>query len=331
MLDAATDPDLLADSCAFRHRLFSTMGEVMFRRSATDNVPAMAMQFGEREALVPLYSLQREFSIADDSDDGRMLAKVAQALDFVSMVRIGDRLPPEVLTGDASWEPDPIYLQIAAARLRMQLVNWLNDSTGGSRIELTAENLSQVADDPAIRQKVQAAIVRAAETLGLDGPERIVEMIAELAAELAYIEALRDRLLRRVRALSARVERPDCGARGDTLAQVGRLTAIALRQLTERFDELDAQTSDVMTALREADCQRTFIRSNRDWLYRSQRGWDPLLSEWDTIGQASDERMAGLLRRTYQFLAPRFMPVTEWLTANRPRRVGPKQPTRMVW
>ena len=66
----------------------------------------MVVKLGERDAAIPLRSLQREFGIPDDSDDGRMLGLIAQSLDFVTGVQIGDALPTEVLTGQASWEPD---------------------------------------------------------------------------------------------------------------------------------------------------------------------------------------------------------------------------------
>ena len=89
-----------------------------------------------------------------------------------------------------------------------------------------------------------------------------------------------------------------CGAssawRGDgshleTLTQVRRLTGTALQQISLRFDELDAQTGEVTAALRNADSLRTFIRSNRDWLYRAQRAWQPLQAEWDVAGIGFDE------------------------------------------
>ena len=75
-----------------------------------------------------------------------------------------------------------------------------------------------------------------------------------------------------------------------------------------------------MAALRNADSQRTFIRSNRDWLYRTQRAWQSLLAEWDVAGIGFDEGILQLLNRSYQFLAPRFMPVTEWASRTRPAK-----------
>ena len=81
---------------------------------------------------------------------------------------------------------------------------------------------------------------------------------------------LRDRLLCRVKGMLEKLNRVAQTYHGDnahleTLTQVRRLTGVALKQIAHRFDELDAQTGEVMSALRNAESQRTFIRSNRDW------------------------------------------------------------------
>jgi hypothetical protein len=296
----------------------------------------MVVKLGDKEAVIPLRSLQREFGIPDDSDDGRMLGLIAQSLDFVAGLHLGDALPAEVLSGQASWQPDALHLRIANARLQWQLVAWLNTGGDADAPQLDADALLQAADDPARRQLVQQAFAKAADTLELPSPEAVVALVEELAQELAFIEALRDRLLHRVRAMADKLNRLAQGFRGDgshleTLTQVRRLTGAALQQIAHRFEELDGQTGEVMAALRNADSQRTFIRSNRDWLYRSQRAWQALLAEWDAAGTGFDEGIMLLLNRSYQFLAPRFMPVTEWqsLTGLGARR---KQAARqMVW
>ena len=325
-----------AGRCNLTHRVFTSFGEPLFRNAETDGTPVMVVKLGEKEAAIPLRSLQREFGIPDESDDGQMLGLIAQSLDFIAGLRIGDALPPEVLNGQASWEPDEVHLQIANARLQWQLVTWLNSGTGGDSPNLDADMLLQVVDDPARKQQVQEAFAKAAETLGLPSREAVIQLAEELAQELAYIEALRDRLLRRVRAMADKLNRMAQAYRGDgshleTLAQVRRLTSAALKQIGHRFDELDAQTGEAMAALRNADSQRTFIRSNRDWLYRTQRAWQSLLTEWDVAGIGFDEGILLLLNRSYQFLAPRYMPVTEWASITRPAARKKDTARRMVW
>ena len=338
-MDATPRPPDPAEptECQLRHRLFLSFGPPVFRRSEVDGAPVMVVQLGEREAAWPLQALQREFGIPEGSGDGRMLARIAELLDFVSVLRPGDRLPSEVLTGEASWEPDPQHLGVAQTRLRSSLLAWLNANGDADHPDLGAGALRAMAKDPKLRQQVHTALARAAAALDLATPAEVVTLLEALGRELAHIEALRDRLLRPVRAMVGKITRMARGWRSDashveTLTQVQRLTAIALRQMLARFEALDAQTADVMVALRHIDSHRAFIRSNRDWLYRSQRAWEPILAQWEPAGSTSDDTTLALLGRTYQFLAPRFMPVTEWISGPRPDQTPPmNRAPQMIW
>jgi hypothetical protein len=302
--------------CALEHRLFSALGDVSFRRSGTDGEPVMVLLLGEREAAITLRSLRREFGIEDETPDAEMLVLVARSLDYVDCIRPGDHLPREILTGEASWEPDAIHRRIASARLELQLVAWLTRQAGEETTEAEHGAVLQLVADPTIRRDVQDALRLAAETLGLPGPEAVVQMLEEMAGELAYIEALRDRLLRPAEAMTARLAgvlragRLEAGHL-EMLTQVQRLSAGALRQVRTRFEELDAQTGEVLSALRNAVSQRAFIRGHRDWLYRSLRLWAPILQAWAAEEEAG-EGLWALIARTYQFLALHFLPVTEW-------------------
>jgi len=310
--------------------MFALLGEPLFRHSETDNIPAMVVMLGDREAVMPLRSLQDEFGIDDTSDDGQMLALIAGALDFVACLRIGDPLPAEVLGGEASWEPDPAHLQLASAKLRLQLVGWLKSGTTAANAEVDPSHLAHLDDNPALRQRVQEAFARAASELGVPDMESVVKLVESLATELAFIEALRARLLNRVSMMFLKIERLASGPRPEgvpmeTLNQVRRLATRALRDISLRFDDMDAQTGEVMSALRNADSQRSFIRSNRDWLYRSLRAWNPILTEWE---ETKDLRQ--LFVHTYRFLAPRFMSVTEWVSMGQPQPEK-KAERHMVW
>ncbi|MCW3475720.1 hypothetical protein [Limobrevibacterium gyesilva] len=328
--------DTAPDRCLLQHHVFMAMGEVTFRRASTDGTPVMVVLLGEREASVPLRALQREFAIDDDSPDGRMLGLIAESLDYVTGLHLGDKLPSEVLTGKASWEPDARHRRLVASRLRLQLVAWLDPQALEAGADAAA--LQRLDEDPAMRQQVQAAFAQAARSLDLPSPEDVVRLVEALADELSYIEALRDGLYRRVQIVAARLERLGRGWRGDmprleTLTQVQRLTAIGLKQIGGRFDEVDAQTGEVLAALRNAESQQAFIRSNRDWLYRCQRAWSPILKEWDFAPTVMDELAWGLIGRTYQFLAPRYMPVTEWQAFNslRQSRAARRANRVMAW
>lgn len=314
----------LPDRCVLTHPVFSTLGEVAFRRSDGDGATVMTVAMGEREAHIPVRSLQREFQIGDETEDGRMLGLVGESLGFVNCLRPGDKLPAEVLGSGASWSPGAHHREIAATRLQRQLVAWLARAGG---------NVDSIGDDARMRAHLQEALGTAARTLNLPGPADVVGLIESLADELSYIEALREQLMQRVEALARKVERlGDNKARDhshkETLVQVQRLSAAARKQLRDRFADVDAQTGEVLSALRNADRQRAFIRTNRDWLYRTARAWAPLLDAWAPAGLVLDDFVWALLSRTYQFLAPRYMPVTEWQSVV--RRVAPKTQI-MTW
>jgi hypothetical protein len=322
-LSAPAEP--LPDHCLLEHQVFTAFGPAMFRRAPTDGVPVMVVPMGGREAMLPLRGLQKEFAIGEDSRDGRMLGLIAESLDFVTSLQIGDRLPAEVLTGEASWEPSQQCRDLVKARLRLQLVAWLNPDAAGAGAAANADALQLLDSDPELRRQVQVAFGRAAQALGVPGAEDVVRLVESLAEELAYIEALRSSLLARVQGLGARLARLGHGLHGDRnrtemLTQVQRLLANAIKQLGGRFEEVDAQTGEILSALRNAEQQRAFIRSNRDWLYRCQRAWESLLKEWDHAGAVPDESIWQLIATTYQFLAPRYMPVTEWQAYNTAQR-----------
>ncbi len=333
--------DLDADRCLLTHQVFTSFGDVTFRRAETDGTPVMVVLLGDREAAVPLRALQREFGIGDESPDGRMLGLIAESLDYVQGLHLGDRLPSEVLTGAASWELGPAHQETARGKLKAHLVAWMAPDLADESLQGAAAGDAMAArrldEDPELRRQIQAAFVRAAAALDLPGPSDVVAKLEELAAELSYVEALRELLLRRVQTMMARVQRvlpsgrSDVGRNG-TLMQVQRLTLIALRQIGQRFAEVDAQTSEVTAALRNIESQQAFIRSNRDSLYRSLRAWDPLLKEWDGAPGPEDDGFWSLLARSYQFLAARYMPVQEWQTARGVRQRGGNPPGRtMSW
>lgn len=329
----------IPERCTFEHKVFSTLGEVAFRRSAADGVAMMSVHLGEREAFIPLNSLRREFAIADDTPDGRMLELIGNSLDFVACLQPGDKLPLEVRTGEASWRPSASHRIVAGDRLRRQFVAGKAPSGEADLDERAtpadAAAMAAVGDELALHQNVLAAAHHAAIELGLAQASDVVALIDDMAQELAYIEALRDRLLMRVEqagrccAALGRGGRINVGLT-ETVRQVVRLISIAYRQLRTRFEDVDAQTGETMNMLRNVESQRRFIRFNRDWLYRSQRAWDPLLTLWDAAPQVIDDATALLFTRTYQFLAPRFMPTTEWPTGTRQKRRAPVS-AGMTW
>jgi hypothetical protein len=307
-------------------------GGAHFRRGQADTGTLMVVMMGEREVSIPLASLRREFGLEAGSDDSAMLDLIEKALDFVSTVQPGDVLPEEVLSGGASWIPDERHRRIAANRLRLQLVAWLR---GVEPALSDTGALLRIDNDPELGKAVQAALDRAACVLGLADAGAVLALMEEMAGELAYIEALREWLFEQVQAMAVKVAGLAHGFKGDvshqeTLTQVRRLTGIALRQFALRFEQIDAQTGEVLATLRNAERQRGFVRGHRDWLFSSWRAWSGILAAWKQAAPKHDNPTWALLNLSYQFLAPRFMPVTEWVSKGRPARQG-REAAQMVW
>ena len=108
--------------CYLAHPGFRMLGEPVFRLSEGARVPSMVVQLESQDAVLPLRSVAREFKLEPQSGDGRMLGLIEQALDFVVLVRLGDKLPSELYGGEASWEPSAQDRQIAASAVRHNLV-----------------------------------------------------------------------------------------------------------------------------------------------------------------------------------------------------------------
>ncbi len=331
-------------SCHLTHPMFAAMGEILFRQSESDKTPVMVVALGDKQAALPLRSLQREFGIGDETPDGRMLGLIAESLDYVHGLRPGDPLPAEVLTGEASWKPADHHTQLARARLRLQLLLWADPNA--EKMATVASIGGQLEDDPDLDRLLRHTVQRVAEFLDLADPNEVVVLVDILSNEMGYIEALREGLQQRLgvmsRCLTMLAQTPrGGGARLDALKQTRQLCFNATEQTARRFAEVDAQTGDIILALRNIDSQKAFIRSNRDTLYRSLRAWEPLLADWMRAGPEVQQGTKSivldeiwqLVRRSYQFLAPRYMSFTEWQSAftGRSSRGGAKPANTMTW
>ncbi len=338
-MPAASPPqppgEAVPNRCTFEHPLFSKLGEVVFRPAEADGVPSLVMPLGRSTAVLPLRSLQAELGIDGASADGQMLARVARSLNFVADLRLGDPFPVEVLDGAASWQPSPPHQQLAASRLKLRLISQLDADASADWGRAGPQTVLLAAAQPGMRLALQAAYIEAAARLGIPDAAATARLVEDAAHELGFIEALRDRLLRRVALLAGRVRRMAAGLAQnlsglELLSRVMRLTDIAVEKIGAHFADVDGQTATVLDALRTLEAWRAAIRQHRDWLHCSLRGWEPILAAWELATPGWSAATWPLLGRTYRFLAPRFMPMQEWQTV-RPKlhdgEVGP----RMVW
>jgi hypothetical protein len=322
--------------CVLRHPMFTQFGDVLFRPAEADATPMMIFSLGGSVAAIPLQSLQQRCGIEAGSPDAMMLSLVVRALDFVAEVRPGDAFPLEVLGGGASWEPSALHQRVAEERLRLQLVGSFSSGTCPNWALEDPQAVQQAAAEPDMDERLQSAAMKAAAVLGLPNATAVARLLATAAHEMGFVEALRDRLLRRAGLLLARVDTlgasvgHNLGAI-ELLSRVRRLAGIAYEKLRARFHALDACTADVVDVLRDVEYWACAVRIHRDWLYSSLRAWEDILTAWESGGNVWSQDTWNLLRRTYRFLAPRFMPVQDWQITHHARRLDAALREPMIW
>jgi hypothetical protein len=323
------------ETVTFDNKVFSRMEGSYFRKSEQEDAPVFVVNLGGEEVTLPFTGLCREFGIEANSHDDKMLHMIAQSLDFVKFLLIGDAIPKEILTGEASWEVSDEHRRIAYQRLSMQLVTWM---TGGDELQVTdPEQLLQIAEDPATKAKISEAFGAAAESLGYgkDQREVVIERIEELAEEIAFIETLRekyrdvlvmDEKLKKLKAVFGRERSVQ-----DLITPVSRLVVVARDEFEMSFDEIDAQTGEIIGVLKNLKAQKAYIRESRDEIYKRLMAWEDLLASWRKEPVGKSRAIIDLIRETYQFLAPRFMRADEWkLSAHLHDKPGDDS-TEVVW
>lgn len=308
--------DNLPGAIAFQHAFFQKLDGLIFRLSEQTGEPVAVVKLGDAEVALTFRGIKKELKLADDDADARLLDLVAEGLAYVKGLRIGDPLPRELVTREASWEPSDRHRLIAHQRLTIQLVSWLS---GDEHVITNPEELQQVADDPVTRKKVLTAFDEAAEKLGLgrDHKHEVVGYLEKLTIELSYIECLRD-TFQAIRTMGDKIQglRKLYGHERSVLEiadPVARLMIIALKDLEALFMQVDAQTCEIMGLLRNIDQHVSYIRMVRDTLHGKMMAWDELLDRWHPVKVQASPDKPDLLRDTYHFLAPRYMQVNEWV------------------
>lgn len=298
------------------HWFFHKMDEIHFQLAVSDKEPTMVGRYSRNDVVLTLKGVIKEFNLGPETLDGQMLLHISDGLKYVKALRIGDPLPKEILTREASWSLSPRHKEIAYQRVSLQLVNWM---TGGDNMITDPDELLQLAGDPAIKKNINAAFAEAAEKLGYGrvNKEAVIKHVEELANELAYIEALRDRF-RRIKIMETKIQelRRIYGREKSVLEiadQVARLGERAVKEFEILFQQVDAQTGEILSVLKNLASQIPYIRDVRDDLHIRLMAWDDLLDRWTEAEIKQNRDNPNLLRDTYKFLAPRFMMVKEWV------------------
>ena len=298
----------------FQHRVFSLEGSYFCRDDLAK--PRFNMPLGESMAAVLLPALRREFSIEDESEDGKLLDIVEKSLGYVRAIRPNDKIPTEILNGTASWSVTEAHRQFARGKLTLQLVALI---TGNDDAEVSdLEQLQRLTEDPETKARVDEAMSEIAERIGLgrDRKRDVVNWIDHLVDELSYIEGLRDRF-RYILNIVAKVAqmgelyKEDRSIMEDLL-RVQILIRPPMTDYNNLFDQVDAQTCEILIVLKNMARQVKLIRDARDELHFGFMVWNEMVDRWILQPIERGEEAELLIRDTYKFLARNFEQSQEW-------------------
>jgi hypothetical protein len=297
----------------FHHKLFA-LPQAVFRMSV-DKDPALEVQLGENKVLLPTSTVRKEFALDDKGqEDAETLAKVEKGLKFVREIRPGDSIPRELLDGTASWSVDPKHIAIAKGRVTVQLVSWM---TGDESIIVMAQ-LEQIAEDPMTRKRVNDAVTEICQRLDIPSSQRqtVLDRVDGLGRELAYIEALRD-YGDKVKGIGEKLNAFSRAYHGDKIfwPEIQRMKALIrkpLEKIDSYFMQADAQTSEILVALKNYNSTINFIRDIRDEIHGNLMDWDRYITDMESMEVERLRANENKLRTLYGFLARTFPETKNW-------------------
>jgi hypothetical protein len=292
----------------FQAKVFAVPG-ARFALVGPRKEPRFFVTLGDLDGSVEIQALRTSFSIAAGSHDDELVTTAVRALRYIADVRPGDKIPSEIIDGTASWPISATHRETASRRLQVQLLSWVS----GKEIVITEnDELTMFLDQIENKTRLREAFEAAAEALGRprSDHESVLMQIELLARELCFIEALRDRFAK-ITEISQKLEQlrryygGDAKSRGE-LQRVMQLITQALTIYMKRFEEIDAQTSEVIGALKSLERQIEFIRNVRDDLRYALRDWDPLIVRWQSAAAGRSRAVDILVSDTYRLLASKF-------------------------
>ena len=296
----------------FTHKVFDVPNAVFRKDRLTDRV-SLHLMLGGNEASIDLVQIARSFNIAPDSEDGEMMRLVERSLRYVREIHPGDSIPNELLDGSASWVIEPRHIERARSKLLLQLVRWMTE--GNSAIDDKADVI-QLIQRPEIREKINDAFGAVQQKLGLPDKQMVASMIGQLANELGYVEALRDKLagymlIRKKLKELIPLYRKDRRI-VDNMLRTEQLVAAPLNEMKERFSMVDAQTAEVISTMRRLSATIEFVRSARDSMREFVLLWHDLDAAWMGLRVERGSTAESLATRTYRFAATYYTAAQRW-------------------
>ncbi|MBT5265357.1 MAG: hypothetical protein HOL85_11025 [Rhodospirillaceae bacterium] len=300
---------------AFEHKIFLVDG-ARFVPSGQEREPALRVQVGELEASIPIDSLSLEFEIEDDSPDGKMLETVKKGLRYVKDIRPGDTIPRELLDGSASWSIEDKHRELAKNKLLIQVALWVS---GRETTALDEAQVKRAMADKQTTDRIDQGLEELADQLGM-GKDRVKEvrdLIDRVARELAYVEALRERF-QHAHAIQTKLNQVHQmhGTDRQFTGEIQRVKALMeppIKDFSLNFDQVDAQTGEIVNVLKTYDKQITFIREMRDELHQKLMIWEEIIQRWDMDLSHKSKAIREAVQATYRFVAYHFPQAQDWM------------------
>ncbi len=298
----------------FQHKVF-TIPRAYFGLAQDTREPTYYVPLGDIQGVLSLPQLASGFDIAPDSSDAKLLETVEKSLAYVKRIQPGDSIPRELLDGTASWAVEEKDRVLAESRMRVQLVTWL----AGKEVGATdPAEILKLANDPAIRDRVQEAAGELAQRLGL-GPARATEVlfrIERLVRELSYIEALRDRFAS-IKMIGMKLIQLGSAYGSDRgfSQDISRIVTLIKKPLGEYdglFRKLDARTAKIFEMVRDPDACIEAVRAARDDIHKRFMLWDDLIPQWQELTVEIGSTAETLARSTYRLLVRHFPQDQGW-------------------
>lgn len=294
----------------FEHKVFTLQG-ARFALTEDGSTPAFQFELGALIVSLPLGTLRGEFGIDCESVDDTLLAIVEKSLRFVKDIRPGDSIPRELLDGTASWTVEDRHRSRAKAQLWARAIR--TDEISGA----TDEAIEAFLARPETVTALEAASQEIAAQLGraMTGPS-VLARVDDLARELAYIEALRERcgdvlnIVPKVSQLS-RVYRSD-RAIVDELSRIRTLMLKPIELYDGIFARLAQRQEKIAEAVRYVHERIEFIREQRDDLHQSMMLWDPILAAWKLIEMTRCTETESKITDLYRFIARHYLAAQSW-------------------
>lgn len=310
--EGASDESLSSSThFAFDHKIFAVEG-ACFKPMHDNKEAALYVDLGEMIGAIPVRTICQEFGIDKQSSDAKLLQMVSSSLKFVKEIRPNDSIPTEILDGSASWTIEDKHRDTARGRITMQLVSWLS---GDEEIIINASELEAMSNDPATKTKVQDAFKEIAEKLGVS-KEDVTMKVEDIIRELGYVEALRD-YYQKIKKIASNIDRLAVVYKRDRSAmeEITRMQVLikpVVRRFDRHFDDVDGQTCEILTILKNFAPTVQIVRQVRDDLHQGFMIWGQMVKDWEGVPVEQDQTTDRLMKETYRFLAQNYIQSQSW-------------------